>query len=259
MFTTFPNPDSQTPLTEHRCIENIGQFERDDIRYYAAGDPVSVSFGEEWIEYIIRRPRGGDEYEVLQYRVTFSNAMVTTPTGSRDIGLSNYLTGNVKSDWITGARHNKELIYYDVWDGIDIRFFFTEGKLKYELLLDPYTDPAIIIFEFEGIDDLTIDEPSGDLIIYTSLGEIREDAPFTYQLGGDGRIPIASSFSVHSSSELGFDFNGLEHGLATVIDPGMVFSSGFGGTRRERIGPSNLMTFDGDDNITRCSQRVEGQ
>ena len=50
------------------------------------------------------------------------------PTG----GHSNYFVGKTEKEWFTGIPHYERLRYRDVYPGIDIVYYGTEGRIEYD-------------------------------------------------------------------------------------------------------------------------------
>jgi fibronectin type 3 domain-containing protein len=225
-------------------LENRGQLGRDDVAFYASGDAISVAFGHGWVDYSIREGRGVD-VSSLQFRVRFLGAVPVAPVGTGILGHpTHFLIGGQPAGWVTGVRSYSGVLYEGVWDGVDLGFCIADGYLKYDLLVRPGADVGSIAFSYEGVDCLRLEEGSGDLLVTTSLGVVREDSPTSYQVTADGdRVDVASGFSLVGDAVLGFDVPDMDPALTLVIDPGVEFSSFFGASGDDRIEGSHLVDF----------------
>ena len=96
-------------------------------------------------------------------------------------GYCNYYTG-VCPNGITGVRSYSELIYKNIYNGIDLKWHQENGNLKYDYYVAAGSDYKQIQLEFKGAKNITISK-SGELIITTALGKIIEQAPYVIQNG----------------------------------------------------------------------------
>lgn len=96
-------------------------------------------------------------------------------------GKVNYFIGNDHSAWRTSIPTYEKVVYRDVYDGIDLVYNGDQRRLKYTFYLQPNSDPSHIKMIYDGIEGLSIDQETGELILQTPLGEIRDAAPTAYQ------------------------------------------------------------------------------
>jgi len=225
-------------------MENRGQLGRGDVVLYATGDPLSVAFGAGWVDYSLRTV-DGEDVAALQFRVRFEGATLVAPEGRGVLDHpTHFLRGGASSGWVTGVRSFSEVLYEGLWDGVDLLFLIDDGRLKYDLLVRPEGDASAIAFSYEGVDGLSIDGGTGDLLVRTSLGDLREDAPLSYHVTATGgREEVESAFSLSQGDTLGFSVPGRDPARTLVIDPGLEFSTLFGGRGDDRIEGSHLVDF----------------
>ena len=69
-----------------------------------------------------------------------------------------------------------EVIYHDVYPGIDLRVYAYYQTLKYEFVVQPGADAEQIRLVYSGADGLSLMD--NRLIIKTSVNEFRENAPY---------------------------------------------------------------------------------
>ena len=203
----------------------------DAIIFYIVGDPLSVAFSTGYIQYIVR---GEDRQEGTVLRVTFVAANNVEPAGGDPLSHpTSFFEGNDPSRWISGARSFREIVYEDLWDGIDLRYRLEDGKLKYELVVAPETDPSRVRIHYDHPRGLSVEAGTGDLIINTGVGIIRDSAPWSYQFVGGRRQTVPSEYSVNERHTLGFDLDKYERSLPLIIDPSLEFSTYLGGYEHE--------------------------
>lgn len=137
-------------------------------------------------------------------------------------GLTNYFIDSDRSKWASGCRSFEGVTYKEIYPGVDARYYTDNGQAKYDLIVKPGADVSRIAMGFEGVDDLKIKE--GNLIIKTSVGEIRELYPYTYQAGSKGRVEVNCRFRV-KNNQVSFELGEFNKNEVLIIDPVLLFSS----------------------------------
>lgn len=158
-------------------------------------------------------------------------------------GYANYIYGNDASKWVKNAKTYLGVTYKDVYPNIDVRYYTSNGVLKYDFIVRPGGDPNNIAMYFDGADELKVKD--GILNIKTSVDVVKEMAPYTYQLANNTRTEIQSGYDVKGNI-VRFRLSGYEKNATLVIDPSVVFST-FTGSRVDNWGYT--ATFDGSGNF----------
>ncbi len=157
---------------------------------------------------------------------------------------SNYFLGSDSSMWASNCRTFQAVTYRDVYPGIDVRYYTSNGVLKYDFIVHPGGNVNSIAMYFEGTEGLKLQ--NGDLHVKTSVDEVIEKAPYTYQLVGDKRVEIPARFDVKGNI-VRFALDGKYTKDATlVIDPSLIFST-FTGSSADNWGYT--ATYDGKGNF----------
>ena len=177
----------------------------------------------------------------------FEGCRVVEPIGVGDTGSrSNFLIGDDPRGWVSGARSFNEVLYEGLWPGIDMRFRFHEGGLKYDLLLGPGTDASLIAFRYEGIDGMRLDPATGDLMVGTAAGILRDSMPIVLQ-DGLPHTGVPAGFTLKGGDMVGFTIpDACVRSLPLVIDPGLVFSTFICGSDDDE---PRALARDGEGNI----------
>jgi len=142
-------------------------------------------------------------------------------------GYNNYFLGNDPTLWAGDCRIFQSVIYKEMYPGIDVKFYSEYGNLKYEFIVAPGADPSQIAMKFDGVDKLSI--RSSELIIKTSVGEVRELYPYTYQYEESQKKKIDCRYKV-SGDLVKFDIRNYSRNSTLVIDPILIFASFTGST-----------------------------
>lgn len=158
-------------------------------------------------------------------------------------GYNNYFIGNDKSSWAGGCRIYGAVIYKDIYPNIDIRYFTDEGWVKYEFIVRPGGNPNDIIMRYEGADRVSLSK--GELVIKTSVGNIQELPPYTYQQSNKGRQEVEAKYIV-KGNRVGFSIANYDPTETLVIDPTLIFCS-FTGSKSDNWGFT--ATYGGDGSL----------
>jgi Beta-propeller repeat len=223
-------------------VANVGQTDS-NARYYARGngfgfyftpDEVIMSFRRRTREQFVRlRPLGASPASTLEAHEP-ARATVNYFVGStRHANLATY----------------HEVVYRQLWPGIDMVFRGQRGELKYEFQVAPGSDPSLIRLAYEGAGGLSVG-PKGDLRIDTALGPLRDSRPHTYQHVGDERVPVESNYVLgKKAGAFGFSLGSFDRHRPLVIDPGPDYSTYLGGASND-FGIDIAVDADGSAYVT---------
>jgi hypothetical protein len=146
-------------------------------------------------------------------------------------GEVDYLLGSDPAKWRTRLPSYGELVYRELWQGIDLAFHGQGGKLKYEFRLRPGADPGRIRLAYVGAERVSL-TATGSLAVSTSLGTLTDSRPRSYQPGRKQEA-VSSAFVLRGSHEFGFHLGPYDRGRPLVIDPGLAYSTFLGGSAGE--------------------------
>jgi len=162
-------------------------------------------------------------------------------------GKSNYLIGRDPKRWRIGVPEYARVRFRDVYPGVDLLYYGTQQQLEYDLVLNAGADPAAITFAFEGADHVRIDA-TGDLVLTTAAGEIRQHKPIVYQEPNGHRETIAARYELRGKNEVGFEIGAYDRSRQLVIDPVIVYSTTiFGGSTIAVDSAGNVYITGGTD------------
>ena len=139
---------------------------------------------------------------------------------------ANYFLGDDPKRWQTDVKSFGSIIQKDLYPGIDIRYYSSGDKMKYDITVRPGADPARIVMQYDGVDKLSLRD--GHLIIGTSVGESKELPPYAYQIIGGLKKVVECRYELKGSS-VQFNIKGYDKSAPLVIDPILVFSTYTGG------------------------------
>lgn len=158
------------------------------------------------------------------YKVNFLGA-ADNPVAIPDKMLStynNYFQGDDKSKWASNCRIYQAITYKNIYPGIDVRYYSDAGKMKYDLIVHPGADPNRIAMKFDGVTSLGV--KSKELVIGTTVGEVKELYPYSYQFQKEGRKTIECKYDVKDNI-VRFKTKDVDPTATLVIDPTLIFST----------------------------------
>ena len=226
---------------------NAGQADA-RVRYAAQGAGFSVFLTRREAMLSLQRPgkqRRGRGV-ALALRFLGSNRNVAIRGERPGPARVNYLLGNDPAKWHTGLRTYERVVYRNLWPGVDMVFAGQNGELKYEFLVRPGARVRDIRLAYRGAKRLSLDR-QGNLRIGTSLGDLTDTRPLSYQLVAGKRVPVRSSFALDRRGA-GYGFalgRGYDRRYPLVIDPRLAYSTYLGGIYEDH---GNSIAVDGAGN-----------
>src|SRR5262249_21611221 len=148
----------------------------------------------------------------------------------RDVqpGKVNYFLGNDPSKWRTNVATYGQLVYNEIYPGIDLVYYGNSVELEYDFVVAPGADPGQVRLAFVGADGLTV-AAAGDLVVQAGGQTMRQHKPVIYQDVAGRRQEVAGMFEARGQ-EVGFTLGAYNPGLPLVIDPVLSYSTFFGGS-----------------------------
>jgi uncharacterized repeat protein (TIGR01451 family) len=144
-------------------------------------------------------------------------------------GKSNYILGQDPAKWRTNIPQYARVKYRDVYPGVDLVFYGSQGRLEYDFLVAPGAEASRIQLQLEGADAARIDE-KGDLVVKAGDAEVRQLQPIAYQDWGGSRHFLSGRYVLRGPREVGFEVSGYRADKMLVIDPVLAYSSFLGGS-----------------------------
>jgi len=140
----------------------------------------------------------------------------------------NYHTTGTSNEGVSFVHYYQRVVYKNVYENIDFEFILDDGNPKYNIIVRPGGNPSNIQLNYLGSDLIKLE--NNKLIINTSLGNIEDNIPLSYQDGTSGTIDV--EFVEMDENIFGFDVLGeYNQELALIIDPvpAIVWATYYGG------------------------------
>jgi hypothetical protein len=154
--------------------------------------------------------------------------------GRRELrGRVNYLLGNDPRRWQVGVPTFAQVLYRDVYPGVDLVYYGRQGRLEYDFRIRPGANPDAIAFRLQGAKALELDR-NGDLVLSLPSGTLRMQRPHVYQLVDGVRRPVGGCYLLRAGGRVGFRVGAYDRRRPLVIDPNLLYSTYLGGTGEDR-------------------------
>ncbi len=146
---------------------------------------------------------------------------------------NNYFIGNDSSKWKSNCKVYLAVVYKNIYPNIDLRYYTENDQLKYDLVIHPGGNPDNIVMKYKGADKLLVSK--GQITIHTSVGDVKELIPKTYQFTGEGNKDVQCSYIMGPDQTIRFRVDNYSPSATLIIDPTLVFST-FTGSHSDNWG-----------------------
>ncbi|MDP9053678.1 MAG: SBBP repeat-containing protein [Acidobacteriota bacterium] len=189
-----------------------------------SGPDVEVLFKDRGVD--LRRGN-------TRFHIAFRHSQITRISGFDPLGAkANYLRGSDPGRWRTDLPLFRGVRYTKLWAGVDVDYIAAGNTLKAEYVVAPEADPEQIALNFSG--DVKI-QADGSLRLTTGEGVLVEEAPVLYQLIDGKRMSVEGGFKKRHDGSIGFWTGRYRQDETLVIDPALLMSGYFGGSRTTDI------------------------
>jgi hypothetical protein len=170
------------------------------------------------------------EQTVLRMKLVGANPEAAV-TGMDEMATKvSYFAGKDPGKWHAALPAFGRVRYSKIYPGIDLVYYGNQRQLEYDFVVTPGADCRRISLAFEGADKVEVEETSGDLLLHTSLGVLRQHQPQIYQEVEGVQRKISGRYVRRAGGLIGFEVAGYDTTKLLVIDPSLVYSTYLGGS-----------------------------
>ena len=162
----------------------------------------------------------GSGKHTVQFRFNGAASNAAIRGDSKLGGEANYFSGT-PDNWITHVPLYQRVYVDDLYPGVDLTYYGSAGRLEYDLIVKPGSDPTRIDLAFEGTPMQLAD---GDLVLAAGDSQIRQKRPVVYQEIGGTRRFVDAKYVVRGEGRVGFNIGRYDHGRPLIIDPQLIYS-----------------------------------
>ena len=247
--SSMNNPPTNTlptisELTFGFFTENLGQWSSPAL-FIAEVGFGRIWLGQESIYYVVLESCEPDtkerltsedmeirteieqpEMRINSIRLSFEGANEVSPVGQEPLPhRNNYFHGNDSSKWFAGVNNFRRILYKNLWDGIDLIYYFNDDGIKYEYLVHPGAVVDDIRVSVTGHSSLELVKDG--LLIHTHLGIPIADGGLQIYYGNMGNEDITGRFRLYDDRMYSFSVEEYDSSRPIVIDP-VVYSTYIG-------------------------------
>jgi hypothetical protein len=214
-----------------RFEQNIGQISNAAVLFRANDAQATYFFTKKEVRSVVSNKQ--DSLNVsyaLQFIGSNDGVQVVTSGGQNPKqGTVNYITSEGQ---FMDVQSSTNLSYKGLWQGVDADFYAKEGRMKYDFIIAPHTDPSVVRFRLEGAKDLTVNA-HGELEFVTAFGTLQKGKPFTYQIINGEQVQITCDYYIEKG-EVSFKLGKYDPSVPLVIDPiALKWSTFLGGSLQD--------------------------
>lgn len=169
------------------------------------GEEAEMKAEVEEIQYRAYHTEPKRDFEYLVWNVRFEGAnpeAAMEAEGQAD-SKANYLLGNDPDKHYIHVPDYKLLKYKNIYDHIDLHYYGSSKRLKYDFIIKPFGNAGHIKMLYRGIKKIRVNK-RGELVLQTAWGEMKEEAPYSYQYINGKKTEIKSSYVLLNDSTVGF-------------------------------------------------------
>ncbi|OXM14422.1 SBBP repeat-containing protein [Paenibacillus herberti] len=210
---------------------NVGQSDA-QVAYLLRGSSSTLYFTPSHIAFLFGKTSSHRQWEAWGFRMRFVDALHNPAIDGLDrlSSTSNYFKGNDPVKWHNTVPNFGKIKYSGLYPGIDMLFYGTEHELEFDFIVAPGADPQHIVLEFEGADELSIDD-DGNLLVATNEHSVMLRLPYIYQELRGEKIKVAGGYALRNANQVAFELRETYDLSSTlVIDPVLSYSTYLGGT-----------------------------
>lgn len=201
-------------------VKNEGQV-GSIVKYYETGRGHAIFFTDEEIVFHLEtgadpQPAGTEDDSRVNSKEVRKTPPGATPVRSSQVrlfpvgmqkdvsiegfepqeGKVNYFIGKDPDKWQTNVPTYRSIVYRKVYPGIDLKFYGSNERLEYDVIVNAGADPSQVKFGYSGIHDLSVTN-EGDLHLQLSDGgTLIQRKPVAYQEIHGERHEVEGQFVV---------------------------------------------------------------
>lgn len=201
-------------------IENKGQVhdqnynKRPDVFYYGRNKSFAFHITSTGISYQLYNLMGQESASIHRIDMNWldCNKELYFKPKVRLQETFNFFTASCP-DGITDVSSYKEIGVYNVYNGIDLKYYEVNGRLKYDFIVAPRANYQQIKLKVKGA-SVRINE-QGQLLLSTPSGTMIEEKPSVFQDG----VELKASWKILEENVVTYLIEKADPNMELIIDP----------------------------------------
>ena len=200
-------------------IPNQGQFDH-QVAYAVQGKDKSIYFTAQGLTFVLTEktdrpsspeprmlreitpqkpgPQASPKRWVVKLDFVGARHNVLPESLEQAETVISYFKGKPK-DWKTGLRTSSKIIYRNLWPGIDLVYYGTVNRLKYDFIVHPGADPAQIRLAYHGADKVQVTK-DGRLEVTTPLDVFQDEIPVAWQENDGKKTGVSVAYALDATA-----------------------------------------------------------
>jgi len=217
------------------------------VEYLAHGPGYTLWLTTDQAVLALRSGETGN-WPVVRMKLVRANQQATISGLNELPGKSNYFIGNDPEKWRTDIPNYAQVKYANIYPGVDLVYYGSEGQLEYDFVVAPGGDPRAIALQLASGESKIQNpkskiEANGDLVVAMGDGELRFHKPMVYQplnaraglvpaQGHPQGVPLRTVDGkyVLQGNRITFEIASYDNTKPLVIDPVLSYSTYLGGS-----------------------------
>ncbi|MCJ7486653.1 MAG: SBBP repeat-containing protein, partial [Candidatus Aminicenantes bacterium] len=249
-------------------IPNRGQVDG-PAAFYVQGRDKAIHFAPEGLTFVLAESaaqagsQAGSPAEIREVvparrwavKLDFVDANKNVePVGLEETGARISFFKGKPEEWKKGLAAHSKIAYRDLWPGIDLVYYGTVDRMKYEFVVHPGADPSRIKLAYRGAEKVSLTE-EGRLEVSTPIGGFHDDIPVAWQEIGGEKTYVEMAYELAEAEGpahvYGFDVGEYDHTQPLVLDPAVLVYCGYiGGGGGQTLGAGIAVDAAGNAYVT---------
>ncbi len=140
---------------------------------------------------------------------------------------SNYFIGNNPDQWISNVPHYTSVEYENVYPNIDLIYYFNQGQIEFDFVVNPGADPQDIELLFSGVKQCQTDR-AGNLLLTANDHKLIYQKPLAWQEQDGKKRRVEVQFAL-LDKRVYFDLGSYNRAETLIIDPKIAYATYLGG------------------------------
>lgn len=262
-FSQKSNPRTTIGVGNWELVQNKGQWKGDFLYraalhgawFYVHADGYTLKLIDSSALFAIQEQLHHRRFESEEVLVVKQHALRIKWLGAQIASAiqhspypfyHNYFLGNDPNRWHSKVPVLSSLVQENLYPGMHWRILGNAFEPKHEWIIMPGSDASLPSFEIEGADSISLSE-KGDLLIYTSVGLVRESKPIVWTLSSGQKNPVEARYKLEAHAQkVSYELGDYNHADTLIIDPILVFST-YSGSLGDNFGFT--ATFDSQGHL----------
>jgi hypothetical protein len=207
-------------------IENKGQIidqnraPNPSVLYLYNGNGLNVQLRKTGFSYDVWKSNADSTTTYNRIDIDFVNtsaAMRTTASGQSNDYL-NYYTEYTGTNGVTHVHNYSEVVYLNVWNGIDLQFVLNGDKPKYNFIIHAGAKLSDIKLDIKGANKIAA--VNNSLLLETNLSVVEESVPNSYYSINEQKSTVHAGFVKNNDGTYGLKVvENIPVNAELVIDP----------------------------------------